>query len=119
MAVSSYSPWTKIGLGPKRRQLIAVADWLSQGRLPVIIDETVRVAPFVRQSKDGRVVAVLFNASLDATGSLTLRLRASPSQVSLVSDEGLRPLATRGSPGETIVEVPSIPPWSSITLVGH
>ena len=119
VAVSSYSPWTKIGLGPKRRQLIAVADWLSEGRLPVIIDETVRVAPFVRQSADGRVVAVLFNASLDATGSLTLRLRASPSQVSLVSDEGPRPLATRESPGETVVEVPSIPPWSSITLVGH
>ena len=119
VAVSSYAPWNKIGLGPKRRQLIAVADWLSEGRLPVIIDETVRVAPFVRQSTDGRVVAVLFNTSLDATGSLTLRLRASPSQVSLVSDEGLRPLATRESPGETVVEVPSIPPWSSITLVGY
>ena len=35
--------------------LIAVADWLSEGRLPVIIDETVRVAPFVRQSTDGRL----------------------------------------------------------------
>lgn len=119
VAVSSYSPWNKIGLGPKRRQLMAVADWLSEGRLPVIIDETVRVAPFVRQSKDGRVVAVLFNTSLDATGSLTLRLRASPSQVSLVTDEGLRPLVARVSPDETVVEVPSIPPWSIITLIGY
>ncbi len=119
VAVSSYAPWNKIGLGPKRRQLIAVADWLSEGRLPVIIDETVRVAPFARQSTDGRVVAVLFNTSLDATGSLTLRLRASPSEVSQVSDEGFRPLGTRVSPGETVVEVPSIPPWSSITLVGY
>ncbi|MBC9868049.1 MAG: hypothetical protein F7O42_09270, partial [Opitutae bacterium] len=66
-----------------------------------------------------RVVAVLFNTSLDATGSLTLRLRASPSEVSQVSDEGFRPLGTRVSPGETVVEVPSIPPWSSITLVGY
>lgn len=119
VAVSSYAPWNKIGLGPKRRQLIAVADWLSEGRLPVIIDETVKVAPFIRQSSDGRVVAVLFNTSLDATGSLNLRLRASPSQVSLVSDEGLRPLVARVSSGETAVEVPSIPPWSSITLVGY
>ena len=119
VAVSSYSPWNKIGLGPKRRQLMAVADWLAEGRLPVIIDETVRVAPFVRQSKDGRVVAVLFNASLDATGPLTLRLRASPSQVSLVTDEGLLPLVARVSPDETVVEAPSIPPWSSITLVGY
>ncbi|MFY0651793.1 MAG: hypothetical protein JXQ96_07150 [Cyclobacteriaceae bacterium] len=119
VAVSSYSPWTKIGLGPKRRQLIAVADWLSAGRLPLIIDETVRVAPFVRQSEDGRVVVVLFNTSLDATGALTLRLRAKPQQVSLVSAKGFELLKTRVSEEETVVAVPSIPPWKTVTLMGY
>jgi hypothetical protein len=119
VAVCSYAPWHRIGLGPKRRQVIAMADWLSEGRLPAIIDETVRVAPFVRQSPDGRFVALLFNTSLDATGKMTLHLRASPQQVSLVTDEGFRPLVTRVSEGETVVEVPSIPPWTTITLVGY
>ena len=119
VAVSTYSPWTRIGLGPKRRQLIAMADWLSGGQLPVIIDQTVRVAPFIRKSPDGRFVAVLFNTSLDATGKLTLRLRANPGQVSLVSSEGFQPLTTRVNEGETVVEVPSIPPWTTITLVGY
>lgn len=119
VAVSSYSPWTRIGLGPKRRQVIAMADWLAEGRLPVIIEQTVRVAPFIRKSPDGRFVAVLFNASLDATGKLKLRLRADADQVSLVSSIGLQSLDTSLSEGETIVEVPSIPPWSTITLVGY
>jgi hypothetical protein len=96
-----------------------MADWLSEGRLPVVIDQTVRVAPFIRQSPDGRVVVVLFNTSLDATGTLTLRLRASTQQVSLVSAKGFRPLSTRVSEGEIEVEVPSIPPWTTITLVGY
>ena len=119
VAVSSYMPWKRIGLGSKRHQVIAVADWLSEGQLPAIIDETVRVAPMIRQSQDGRVVAVLFNASLDATGTLTLRLRARPDQVSLVSSKGLQPLAARVRAGETIVEVPSIPPWTAMILVGN
>ncbi len=119
VAVSSYAPWNRIGLGPKRRQVIAMTDWLSEGRLPAIIDQTVRVAPFVRQSPDGRVVVVLFNTSLDATGMLTLRLRARPQHVSQVSASGFRPLGTRVSEGETVVEVPSIPPWTTITLVGY
>ena len=96
-----------------------MTDWLSEGRLPAIIDETVRVAPFIRQSPDGRIVAVLFNTSLDATGALTLHLRANPGKVSLVSSEGFQPLTTRLSEGETVVEVPSIPPWTTITLVGY
>ena len=96
-----------------------MADWLSQGRLPAIIDETVRVAPFVRQSPDGRVVAVLFNTSLETTGPLTLRLRAGPQQVFLISAEGFLPLVARVNEDETVVEVPSIPPWTTITLVGY
>jgi len=119
VAVSSYAPWNKIGLGPKRRQLIAVADWLSKEKLPIIIDQTVRVAPFIRQSSDGRLVAVLLNTSLDPTGTLTVRLRTTPGQVSMVSVNGFRPLSTKIDKGETIVEVPSIPPWTSITLMGY
>ncbi len=119
VAVSTYAPWHRIGLGPKRRQVIALADWLTEGRLPVIIDQTVRVAPFIRKSPDGRFFAVLFNTSLDATGKLTLRLRASSDQVSLVSSNGFQSLDTSLSEGEVIVEVPSIPPWSTIILLGH
>ena len=96
-----------------------MADWLSGDRLLVIIDQTVRVAPFVRQSPDGQVVAVLFNTSLDATGPLTVHLRASPHSVSLVSATGSRRLTTQEGQGETVVEVPSIPPRSTITLVGQ
>jgi len=119
VAVSTYAPWHRIGLGPKKRQVIAMADWLSEGQLPVIIDQTVRVAPLIRKSPDGRFLAVLFNSSLDASGKLTLRLRAGSDQVSLLTSNGFQTLDTRLSEGELIVDVPSIPAWSTIILLGH
>ena len=38
VVVSSYAPWQRLGRAAKRRQLLALADWLSGGRLPVLIE---------------------------------------------------------------------------------
>ena len=120
VAVSTYSPWRRLGRGAKKRQLAAVADWLAGGRLPALIEQTARVAPWVRSSPDGRRVAVvLLNTSLDPTGGLTLRLRAQPARLSLVSGPRSEPLTLRRSPGEVRVEVPSIPAWHAAVLIGE
>jgi hypothetical protein len=82
-----------MGRGATRHQLLAVADWLAGGRLPVLIEPMVRIAPLVRCSPDGqRIAVVLLNMALEPSGPVTLRLRAHPQQVSLVSAESAKPL---------------------------
>ncbi|MEN6536263.1 MAG: hypothetical protein ABFD89_21580, partial [Bryobacteraceae bacterium] len=115
--VASYSPWRRLGRGPKRRQLLSVADWLTGGKLPVRIDQTVRVVAFVRVDAEGRrLVMVLFNAALDPSGPLTVRLRVNPAGLPLVDARGLHPLRVSRTDGGCVVEVPSINAWHTAIL---
>ncbi len=119
VAVASYSPWRRLGRGAKRRQLIAVTDWLTRGTLPVIIEQTVRVAPFVRLDRERRRVAlVLFNMGFDPSGPLTLRLRAQPKSMRLITAHGTQDLVVRQTAVEVRVDVPSLPPWHAAALAG-
>jgi hypothetical protein len=120
VAVASYAPWQRLGRSATRYQLLAVADWLAGGRLPVLIEQMVRIAPLVRCSPDGqRIAVVLLNLALEESGPVTLRLRAHPHQVSLVSRENARPLQARHEGNETVVELPSIPAWQTAVLLGR
>jgi hypothetical protein len=117
VAVSTYSPWTRLGMADKRRQLLAIADWLAGGRLPVLIEQTVRVAPFVRQSADlRRATVVLLNLSFDPTGPLTLRLRTHAKNVLLLTANSPQPLTVRPTDGELSIEISSIDPWRMAVL---
>ena len=119
VAVSSYAPWHRLGRGAKRRQLLSVADWLARGRLPLLIKETVRVAPFVRLGADGgRVAVVLLNMSLDPTGPMTLHLRAQPQELCQVTAQGRKLLALHRQADEVVVQVPSLPAWHTAVLLG-
>jgi hypothetical protein len=120
VAVSSYAPWQRLGRGAVRHRLLAVTDWLSEGRLPAIIEPMVRVVPLVRVSEDGqRVAVVLLNVALDPTGPLRMRLRACPKHVSLVSADGAVSLPVEAGDNEVVVTVPPIPAWDTATLIGH
>jgi hypothetical protein len=120
VAVASYAPWQLMGRSAMRHQLLAVADWLAGGRLPVLIEPMARIAPLVRCSPDGqRIALVLLNTALEPSGPVNLRLRAHPQQVSLVSAEGPKPLPTRHEGKETLLDLPSIPAWRTAVLVGR
>jgi hypothetical protein len=96
-----------------------VADWLAHGRLPILIEQTVRVAPLVRMSPDGkRFALLLFNTALDPSGPLTLRLRAQPRQVSLVHQGKATPLEAELEGSALVVRVPSVPAWQTAVLLG-
>jgi hypothetical protein len=120
VAVASYAPWQRMGRGAMRHQLLAVADWLAGGRMPVVIEQMVRIAPLVRCSSDGqRIAVVLLNTALEPSGPVTLRLRAQPQQVSLASAEGAKPLRARHERNETVLDLPSIPAWQTAVLLGR
>jgi hypothetical protein len=119
VAVSGYFPWHHLGLEAKRHQLVALADWLCRGRLPVVIEQTVRLATWVRCSADGKRTAVaLLNTSFDDIPSVDVRLRAKPDRVRLLTVEGPVSLAPRRTGDETVVTVPELRGWRSAILVG-
>jgi hypothetical protein len=96
-----------------------VADWLADGRLPVQIDQTVRTAPLIRMSPDGKRFALLvLNTALDPTGPLTLRLRAQARQVSLVHEGKVTPLGANREGNSLVVRLPSVPPWDKAIVLG-
>lgn len=119
VVVSTYAPWRRLGRISKRTQLLTLADWLSFGKLPVMIDQHVRVAPFVRMSADGsKLAAVLLNSTLDASGPLEVRLRCTAQHVSLITVDGPVPLKVLPGDGEIRVTVPSIAAWQTAILLG-
>ena len=113
-----YGPWSRCANTAKRSQLMAMADWVSRGRSPLRIDKTLRVLPMVRMSPDRkRLAVVLLNARLDPTGPFDLRLRAAANKVSLITADGLKPLAVRKEGDERIVTIKNIPPWQTAVVV--
>lgn len=118
-AVSTFGPWHRQGRSATRHRLLAVADWLAHGRLPVLIEQTVRVAPLMRISPDGKQFALLLvNTGLDPTGPLTLKVRAQARQVSLISQGKATPLRSELEAGAMVVRLASVPAWQTAILVG-
>jgi hypothetical protein len=118
VAVSTFGPWHRQGRSATRHRLLAVADWLAHGRLPVLIEQTVRVAPLVRVSPDGKRFAVLLlNTALDPTGPLTLRLRVQSREVSRINQGKVTPLPAERENDALVVRLPSLPAWQTAILL--
>ena len=120
IAVCSYHPWEQLGSSVKKHQLAALIDWLSCERLPLFIEGTVRLVPFVRRSVDGnKVLVTLLNASFDPTGPFTLRLRGEFGKTVLLTPDGNAPLEVGAADGETLVHLPAIPAWQTAMVLGR
>ncbi len=120
VVVTTYSPWRRLGRGAKMRQLQRLANWISGGQLPILIDTTARVAPFIRVNEDRRrFVAVLLNNSLDSTGPLPLRLRVRSKQVAILESSGEKALPVKRRNNEMTMTVPDIPAWHCVILIGR
>ena len=119
VAVASYAPWKILERAWKRRQMLAVCDWISGGRLPVVIEQHAWVMPFVRTNAQGRLVAVDFlNTSFDATGPLRVRCR-NGGPMARLTEAGTQPLPGRQEGNDWLVELPSIPAWSTLVAVAQ
>ncbi len=119
VAVSTFGPWHRQGRSATRHRELAVAAWLADGHLPVLIEQTVRLAPLMRVSPDGKRFALLLvNTGLDPTGPLTLRLRAQARQVSLINQGKATPLLSEREGNAIVVRLQSVPAWQTAILLG-
>ena len=110
-------PWSWLGTSAKRTQLIAAADWASRNTLPIVIDRTVRVVPFVHMNEArNEVAAVLLNTSYDATGLLRVRLRGDFESIHMLLPDGNQELSLQKHGNESVIEVPELMPWKAVML---
>ncbi|NLV73677.1 MAG: hypothetical protein GXY52_03180 [Chloroflexi bacterium] len=116
VVVASYPPWRRNGTLAKRSQLLALAEWLAGGALPIRVETFSRVAPFIRMSADGsRWLAVLVNSSLDRSPELTVRVRGTADSAWLLDPPCSQPLKVCAGR----ITVPSLPPWQAVVLASH
>jgi hypothetical protein len=115
VAVFGYFGWEEAPSGARRNQYLAAADWISRGRLPVVIQTVAPVMVVPRVNARGRLVSVfLLNASIDATPPLELRLRGVDAQTVqwLVPAGRHRDLVLAGEGKDKLCRTPSLAAWS-------
>lgn len=121
VVVMGYCPWSLINSSAKRWQLLELSDWASRKTVPVRIDRTLRLTPFVRTSADGKeLLAVLLNTAYDPTGEFGLKLRGRFATVSHLSPEGkwiALPASIKNE--ETSVAISDLPPWQLTVIKGN
>jgi hypothetical protein len=118
VVVCGYAPWIFVHSSSKRTQLLNVADWITYGKLPVRIDETLPLSPIVRANEDTtRGAVVLLNHGLEPIDMATLHVRASCTNMRMITPSGTQPLTTLAEPGGWQVTLAHIQPWSTLCLL--
>jgi len=121
--VYGYEMWINTHNEMKYSQIREIADWISRGKMPIRIDECVRVVPFVRAARNRRrIVAVLLNASLDPTGPITVRLRTKARKFMELTPSGKMKKIPRTKverlQNEVRIRFPSLQSWSLAVIIG-
>ncbi|MHB8520891.1 MAG: alpha-amylase family protein [Limisphaerales bacterium] len=121
VVVMGYFPWSQMHHLAKSSQMKAVCAWLSQDRLPVVLDSFARVHLWVREPAPGRLACVLLNASLDPAPGVTLRFAKRFREFHWLNMDGdsvsLKPAGATGT-HPCRVKVPLLKPWSVSLLTG-
>jgi len=119
VVVLGYAPWIFLHSAARRRQLQNVSDWITRGRLPIRVEQTVRLIPLVRLSPDRRRgTVVLLNSGFDTIDRVDLDLRVPPQTlVRHVVGENATPVPTRATPTGIAVTLQEIQPWTTVTLL--
>ncbi|RKP58310.1 hypothetical protein D7Z26_02085 [Cohnella endophytica] len=120
VAVQGYMPWQNIHSGVKRTQWMQICDWLSYGRLPVVIDRSCKVVPFLKEAEDGSGwFVMLLNGSFDDASAIEVKLRVAADKgavYELLADGSsslLPDSAYRQGDGEIILSLDRIGNWKS------
>ena len=118
VAVMGYVPWWAIKSSPKRWQLLELADWVSRKKLPLRIDQPVRITPLVKTGR-GKLLAVLLNSGFDAIKDVEVTLRGQFKTVEQLDGTGAwLPLKFSVGQGEARVTVPELFEWRTAIIRG-
>ena len=111
VVVMGYYPWSQIHSLAKSSQMKAVAEWVSAGRLPALVESYSKIVLWCRGG-----AVVLLNASLDPAEEAVLRWKPGGTGLRLHAMSGAaRNLA---ADGEGRIRLPTLDPWGIYLLVG-
>jgi len=119
VVVASYSPWWYLHFVSRRYQMLEIADWISDGKIPVKIVEPVRLTPYVRMNSEGTSgVIVLFNTGLSPIDVATVLIRArKKTSIRLLSVDKGPVMQLFDGAGGWGVRVRNLPAWSTVSLL--
>lgn len=100
----------------KKEQITNIIDWLSNGKLPLIIKKPVKIMPAVMSNENGDMSIMLINASFDNTGSFECTIRNNKDFYAIDNNGDLIPVTQRRSGNETILTIDNINGWDYILL---
>jgi hypothetical protein len=120
VVVMGYYPWSQMHHAAKSSQMKAVCRWLSQDRLPVVLESFSRVHLWARRPAPDHWACVLLNASLDPAREPGLRLAGDFRKVRWHGMDGksrsLHPVPVPGG-GACRIQAPTLAPWSVSLIV--
>jgi len=100
----------------KKVQITNILDWLSGGKLPVIIKSPAKIMPSVLANKNGDMSIMLINASFDSTGSFECIIRSDKDFYIIGNDGNLIPAKQKKNGSETVLTIDNITGWDYILL---
>lgn len=115
--VGGYLPWQNLLSPAKLFQTRNLCDWLSFGKMPVLVHGAVRVIPMIRVG-DGFAL-LLINAFLDPTGPFEVDVRLPVTEVERIEPHGKRtPVPCSPIQGGMRLHVDRMEPWEFTVLIG-
>ena len=100
----------------KKAQITAVFEWLSGGKLPVLIDTERKIMPLVKETENGEMTAMIVNAHFDPSGKFEAIFRTDKTVRRIAQDGTLQPIAQRKVDGGVAVTIDSLGTWDYVLL---
>ncbi|NLE13796.1 MAG: hypothetical protein GX628_08995 [Clostridiales bacterium] len=122
-AVFGHSMWNRVVSSDRRLQILSAADYISNNRMPALLETPIPSAVYPREDSEGRTVSVsVLNRTIGASGLLRLRIR----RPALPDDRRKLLFMAQGQPeqhlpftrdgDDLIVDLPSLAPWTLGTV---
>ena len=102
----------------KKEQISNVFNYLSDGKLPQIRNNTTKIMPSVASDDEGNMTVMLVNASFDNSGYFELCIKSD--KMFFVIDEKGRKVSVKQekSDDKTIISIDNISPWGYVLIAG-
>ncbi len=118
-AVFGHKPWNNVLSVDKRNQILNSLEYISDKKLPAYLETNVRALVMARVNDEGKTANVnIVNNTIGHSGKLKLVIRNYASEKWTFMGQYVKTKTLKGKVegDELILEIPSIPPYSTVSV---